>query len=382
MQKNEISVLKNGGEAHTQREILSQPELWQETYHLIKNESTAIASFLNPILQKQNLSILLTGAGTSGYIGEAAQATLQQTWNRPVRAVPTTEIVTQPESVFLRPVPTLLISFARSGNSPESVETVRLADAHCDEVYHLIITCNSEGGLAIMDTIAPHRRYCIVLPEATNDKSLAMTSSFTCMLLSALLVARVDSLEGEFEKIQRIVDQGHLILNEKFLLEKLAQKGFDRVVFLGSGEFLGIAKECHLKLLELTDGKLVCMSDSFLGFRHGPRAFVNENTLMVYLFSRNPRTMRYERDLAEDIARDSREIQSLKVGGVDELALPNSSKLELHIDPQNQYQMIPATLVGQLLGFYSAVHLGNNPDSPSLSGSISRVVQGVNIYME
>jgi len=382
MKKNKISVLKSGGEAHTQREILSQPELWQEVYDLIKQKSTEIAGFLCPILKKENLSILLTGAGTSGFIGQAAQSTLKQIWNRPVHAVPTTEIVTQPESFFFWSVPTLLISFARSGNSPESVETVRLADTHCDEVYHLIITCNNEGLLANMDSVFQHRKYKIVLPEATNDKSLAMTSSFTCMLLSALLVARIDSLESEFEKIQHIVDQGHVILNEKFLLETLVLEGFERVVFLGSGEFFGIARECQLKLLELTDGKLVCMSDSFLGFRHGPRAFVNKNTLMVYLFSRDPLIMRYERDLAEDIARDTREIHSLKVGGVDELVLPNSSSIELRIDPQNQYQMIPATLVGQLLGYYSALSLGIDPDSPSLSGSISRVVQGVNIYKE
>lgn len=380
MQKNEISMLVSGVEAHTQREILSQPALWQQVYDLIKKESTEIASFLRPILQKENLSILLTGAGTSGFIGEAAHAILQQMWLRPVQAVATTEIITQPESVFIRLIPTLLISFARSGNSPESVETVKLADTYCNEIYHLIITCNGEGALATMETADPKKLYCIVLPEATNDKSLAMTSSFTCMLLSALLLARIDSIDEELEKIQHIVEQGHLILEEKFLLETLALKGFERVVFLGSGEFLGIARECHLKLLELTDGKLVCMSDSFLGFRHGPRAFVNKNTLIVYLFSRNPHIMRYERDLVEDIARDSREIHSLRIGGTDEQVVPNCSKIELSIDRQNQYQMIPVTLVGQLLGYYSAVHLGINPDSPSMSGSISRVVQGVNIY--
>ena len=202
------------------------------------------------------------------------------------------------------------------------------------------------------------------------------------MLLSALLVAHAGSLDDEFLKVQRIIEQGSLILENKFLLEKLVLERFERVVFLGSGEMLGIARECHLKLLELTDGKQVCMSDSFLGFRHGPRAFVHENTLMVYLFSRNPHVMRYERDLAEDIARDAREIQSLQIGGIDELALPHSSKIALSIHPDNQYQMIPATLVGQLLGYYSAVHLGLNPDNPSRSGSISRVVQGVNIYTE
>ncbi len=122
------------------------------------------------------------------------------------------------------------------------------------------------------------------------------------------------------------------------------------------------------------------MSDSFLGFRHGPRAFVNENTLLVYLFSRNPHILRYERDLVEDTAKDARSIRSLQIGsGLD---LPNSNQISLEMDPENEYQMIAATLVGQLMGYYSALHAGLNPDSPSASGSISRVVQGVNIYQE
>jgi len=380
--KNEVHASETSGEVHTMKEILSQPGLWEEVYNLISKQRDAITGFLKPVLEKETLRIVLAGAGTSGYIGDAAQSSLQQAWGRPVQAVPTTEIVIQPESVFIRSVPTLLISFARSGNSPESVESVRLADACCDEVYHLIITCNSEGALAIMGAASPDKVYCIVLPEATNDRSLAMTSSFTCMLLSAILVANVDKLDQEFPKIQRIAEQGRLILNNKFLLENLVLKGFGRVVFLGSGEMLGIAKECQLKLLELTDGKQVCMSDSFLGFRHGPRAFVNKDTLLVYLFSRDPHIMRYERDLAEDTARDESPVETLQIGGIDELALPNSSKITLNIDPENQYQMIAATIVGQLMGYYGAVHSGINPDIPSKSGSISRVVQGVNIYQK
>ncbi|SDH47401.1 tagatose-6-phosphate ketose/aldose isomerase [Dyadobacter soli] len=380
--KNGTDEPETSGNIHTRREIWSQPALWEEVYHLISGQSAAITDFLKPVLQKEDLRVILTGAGTSGFIGIAAQETLQQIWRRPVQAVATTEIVTQPGAVFIRPVPTLLISFARSGDSPESMETVRLADASCDEVYHLIVTCNGQGSLAVTAGSNPEKCFCIVLPEASNDKSLAMTSSFTCMLLSVLLVANIESLEREFPKVQRVVEQGKLILESQFLLENLVMKDFERVVFLGSGEMLGIARECHLKLLELTDGKQVCMSDSFLGFRHGPRVFVNENTLIVYLFSRNPHVMRYERDLAWEIARDARAIESLQIGGVEELALPHSSHIAPDIDPENAYQTVAATLVGQLLGYYSALHAGTNPDNPSASGSISRVVQGVNIYQQ
>lgn len=378
--KNGIHAPESSGDVHTRQEIWSQPALWEQVYHLIHDQKAAISLFLMPLLQKDNLHVVLTGAGTSGYIGDAARGILQETWRRPVVAVSTTDIVTRPEAVFVSNVPTLLISFARSGNSPESVETVRLADACSEEVHHLIITCNADGNLARMAPEAPGRSYCIVLPEATNDKSLAMTSSFTCMLLSVLLVGNLAELEQDLSRIRRVAEQGNLILANQFLLENLVLRGFERVVFLGSGEMLGIARECHLKLLELTDGKQVCMSDSFLGFRHGPRAFVNENTLMVYLFSRNPHILRYERDLAGDIARDPRSIRSLHIGGVEEVALPHTGSIAFDIDPENQYQMVAVTLVGQLLGYYSAIHAGINPDSPSASGAISRVVQGVNIY--
>ncbi|WP_439555963.1 SIS domain-containing protein, partial [Dyadobacter sp.] len=227
---NEIHAPESLGEAHTRREILSQPALWEEVYHLIHQQKDAIEDFLNPILENEQLRIVLTGAGTSGYIGDSAQGTLQKAWRKPVQAVPTTEIVTQPHATFIRSVPTLLISFARSGNSPESVETVKLADQCCDEIYHLIITCNNDGALAHLGAANPHKAYCIILPEATNDKSLAMTSSFTCMLLTALLVANVATLDRAFSKVQHIVAQGKVIFENKFLLESLVQKDFERVV--------------------------------------------------------------------------------------------------------------------------------------------------------
>jgi tagatose-6-phosphate ketose/aldose isomerase len=379
---NEALQPETNSEVHTRKEIWAQPGLWNEVYYLIGAQRTEISDFLDPILQKSNLRIIMTGAGTSGYIGDAAQGILQKIWKRPVQAVPTTEIVTQPGSFFIRSIPTLLISFARSGNSPESTETVKLADAWCNEVYHLMITCNGDGALARTDLVDPDKVYRLVLPEATNDKSLAMTSSFTSMLLSVLLVANIGKLDHEFSKVQQLIEHGNAILANQSLLQQLVLKRFERVVFLGTGELLGIARECHLKLLELTDGRQVCMSESFLAFRHGPRAFVDENTLMVYLFSRNPHVMRYERDLAEDIGQDVRSVASLQIGGVEETELRNSSRIDLDIDPENPYQMIAVTLVGQLLGYFSSIHAGLNPDSPSTTGAISRVVQGVNIYQE
>jgi tagatose-6-phosphate ketose/aldose isomerase len=152
------------------------------------------------------------------------------------------------------------------------------------------------------------------------------------------------------------------------------------VVFLGSGSMLGIARECHLKLQELTDGQIICKFDSFLGFRHGPRAVTNEKTLLVYLFSPNDHVYKYEFDLASSIAKDSRNINCLTIGRPEEISLNSCLNLDLKLNPDQELNIVPATLIGQILGYYKSLQLGLDPDNPSISGAISRVVEGVTIY--
>lgn len=183
------------GAFHTAKEIAGQPELWQRVFRQLKNEQNAIHSFIKPILEKGNARIVLTGAGSSAFIGESAQGIVQQLTGVHTQAIATTDVVTHPELFFLEKVPTLLVSFARSGNSPESVEAVRLADAHCNEIYHLIITCNPDGELAAYANDCGGNCLALVLPEGSNDNSLAMTGSFTSMLLAILLVAGIDQLD-------------------------------------------------------------------------------------------------------------------------------------------------------------------------------------------
>ncbi|WP_335966555.1 SIS domain-containing protein [Galbibacter sp. PAP.153] len=365
---------------HTEREITAQPRLWNETYNMLIKEKENIKRFLSPILAHQNLRIILSGAGSSAFIGETAQGIIQKNTNRITQSIATTDLVTHPGSFFIKDIPTLLISFARSGNSPESIETVVLADEYCNNLSHLIITCNKSGELANYSARTSSPCLSIVLPEETNDKSLAMTSSFTTMLLTAILISNIETIENKKANVDAICKEANQILNEQALFREIAKKDFERVVFLGSGEMLGIARECHLKLQELTDGQVICKHDSFLGFRHGPRAVVNANTLVVYLFSNDGHTFKYEKDLAEDIAKDTRKINSLMIGGDSGFITSNAKRMNVDVDLNNPLQVVPTTLVGQLLGLYKCLELGLNPDNPSISGAINRVVQGVNIY--
>ncbi|WP_301922710.1 SIS domain-containing protein [Ferruginibacter sp.] len=375
--KEEIEQI---GGLHTALEIEAQPVLWQEVYGLILSQKKSLLKFMSPLLEDTRLRIILTGAGSSAFIGEAAQGIVQANTKRITQAIATTDLLTHPQLYFIKEIPTLLVSFARSGNSPESLAVVQLADKYCDTVFQLIIACNPDGEL-IKNSLP--NTYEFVLPEGANDKGLAMTGSFTSMLLSVILISKINLLETFLPSLQVLISKAKELTGKHLAsIKAIAEQEYERVIFLGSGPLLGIARECHLKLQELTDGKVICKHDSFLGFRHGPRAVLNEGTLIVYLLSSDEHVLLYERDLSLSIDADARNIPTVSYNHYIE-NLKNSVLTITFLEPANslnELSFISATLMGQLLGFYHSIYLGLKPDNPSKSGSISRVVQGVTIY--
>src|SRR4029079_9021532 len=282
-------------------EITSQPKLWKDTYEYIKTKKNQINGFLSEIYKLDNLQIILTGAGSSAFIGEIIQHSFNKNTKIPVKAIPTTDLVTHPRDFFQKSIPTLLISFARSGDSPESLATFELAEKLNDVIFHLVITCNPEGKLAKM-ALDKKNSLILLLPEGTNDKALAMTSSFTCMARAGLLISDIDHLEANGKNVNRLIEFGNRILDKYASeLNEVAALDFKRIVFLGSGPLKGAAKESHLKVIELTDGQIICLYDSFMGFRHGPKAVIDETTLLIYLFSSDPYVYSYEVDLVQSI---------------------------------------------------------------------------------
>jgi len=372
------------GTSHMAREIASQPKLWNDTYESVLSKSGQITSFLNEIYEIKNLQIILTGAGTSAFIGEILQYSFYKHTGKSVKAIPTTDLVTHPRDFFQKSTPTLLISFARSGDSPESLATFELAEKLHDAIYHLIITCNPQGKLAEV-ALKTKNSFVFLLPEGTNDQALAMTSSFTSMTLAGLLISDIHNIEKNEEHVKKLVQFGEIILNKYATeLNNVADLSFKRIVFLGSGPLKGTAKESHLKIIELTDGQIICQYDSFLGFRHGPKAVIDESTLLIYLFSNNPYVYNYEVDLVKSINQTERFIYSVGIGQcLSELANLN---LNLTIDLcetnkiPDDYFSICSIIPAQILGFYKSLSFGLTPDSPSKNGGIHRIVQGVTIY--
>jgi tagatose-6-phosphate ketose/aldose isomerase len=367
------------GGAWTAREIAQQPEVWKLTGELLAGAGAqAISCSLAALLERKDLRIILTGAGTSAFIGECLAPTLAQHTQRRVEAVPTTDLVSGPLRWFQRDVPTLLVSFARSGSSPESVAALALADQFVDDCHHLVLTCNPAGELCTRTQAHP-RGMVLVLPEASHDRGFAMTSSFTSLLLSAAsLFGVVDSAPA---KLARLGAAARDVLARGLPLARaLVSQAFGRVIYLGSNEFKGLAREGALKLLELTDGAIVGSFDSPLGFRHGPKTIVNARTLVVLFVSNDPYTRQYDMDLLRELRADGRAGRVLAIAAQGEGLEAGDLVVSSMAEAADLDCALPYAAFFQLFALLQSMAHGLTPDNPSVSGTVTRVVHGVTIY--
>lgn len=376
-----IAGLPEGG--ITQNEIYQQPKIWEQTANKFFDEMSAIRDFVTKAAGQSD-QVVFTGAGTSSFIGHSLSAAFSRRLKASCSSIPTTDIVTFPDYYFDRSRCYFIISFARSGKSPESVAALERADKCAKKCYHLIITCNGSGPLARYQSKNPVKVF--ILPDSTDDKGLAMTGSYTSMLLSGLMSSLYSAGEAAIIKSQLDLS---IRLTEKSLaqnreaIRSIAALKFKRAVFLGSGTLYGTALEAALKLQELTGGNIICKSDTFLGFRHGPKAVINEETLVVYFFNNTEYVKQYELDLVNGMKQGGKALCHLgiseypvKTGQLDYQLNIFEEQNHLNTDFLALNFIVPA----QMLGFFKSLYFGLNPDEPSLNGAISRVVEGVNIY--
>jgi tagatose-6-phosphate ketose/aldose isomerase len=373
------SGLSRAGALHTAREIAQQPRSWLRTESLLNGLSGRIEEFVHPLTAGADSRLILTGAGSSSFIGEALAPLLLQQLDRRVEAIATTDLLAAPYLYLQQNVPTLLVSFGRSGNSPESAAVVDLASRLVPKCRHLVLTCNEHGTL--------HQRFrdrddslVILLPTETHDQGFAMTSSFTSMLLAAWLIFR---RSDEAPPVAAIARAGELLLSQHgAALRDLAACKFSRVVYLGSGCFKGLAREAALKLLEMTDGQIVASSDSALGFRHGPKAIVNNDTLVFVFVSNDSYTRRYDLDLLRELRSEGRAGRVVAVTAQTSDAAIGTEFLSISglETAQDASLLFPYIVCAQLYAFHRSLALGNSPDEPIMSGTVNRVVRGVTVH--
>lgn len=356
----------------TLAEIYQQPQAWTELIAGLETARPCIDAFLARALADESTRIILTGAGTSAFVGLIAAESLRRGLGRRVDAVSTTDLVADPRSILAEDLPVLLVSFARSGNSPESLAATALIDQLAPTAHHLIITCDASGSLA---RGYREREDSLVLdmPQQTNDTGFAMTSSFTSMLLASLISLRPELASS----IPAVVDAAEQVLAQQDTLEALLDESAERIVYLGSGALQGLARESALKTLELTAGRIAAFHDSPLGFRHGPKAIVDDTTTVIVFRSAEPYTAQYDDDLIAELRGDRPE-QVLVIGaatdGPADIALPGLD------DVDDAVRAAAFVIVAQLLAHASSVRHGRTPDNPFPDGTVNRVVQGVRIH--
>jgi tagatose-6-phosphate ketose/aldose isomerase len=376
------------GTSYTPLEILRQPETWRKTYEICNERRPDLFQFLKEagIGDEPRLrpNVYLVGAGTSDYVGRALTPLLRRLWGCEVSAVPSTDLLTNFDDLVFADRPYLWMSFSRSGESSEGLAVLEAAIERYPKVRHVIVTCNKQGRMAAICEKTPERAFVLALDDTANDRGLAMTSSFTNMVIAGHCVAHVSS-PGDYVDIFSVLQKA----GERFLeraqevASAIAQEDFSRAGFVGSGVLQAVARESALKLLELTAGKITTLSESPLGLRHGPMSVLDENTVFVSFLSRDPRRRKYELDLIEEVQR-KRLVKLLvvvtpestnQIGGLGDHVLSLNTP-----DLDDAYRAPLDVMLAQLLGLFSSLRLGLRPDCPSPNGAISRVVSHVNIY--
>ncbi len=384
------------GLLYTPAEIAQQPATWESTFSLFQKHRTGLAAFLVKAgfgdSAGPDPTVFLIGAGTSDYVGRCLVNVLRRLWKCEVLATPSTSLLTHMEEWLIPGQRYLWISFSRSGDSPEGVSVLEKTLVRHPDIHHIIVSCNAEGRM-IRCAAAKKQVFVVALDDAVNDRGLAMTSSFSNMVVFGQCMAHVHNLAPYEAILTRLVEAGKTFLPhaadaaaalaaEPASAPALAP--YERVCFLGSGALEGVAVESALKVLELTAGKILTMSQSAMGLRHGPMAALDKTTLLVAFLSSDEHVARYERDLLQEIMQKRLVKTRIAVGGHSELPLDGLADRYLAPDirtPVPDDCRPPVDVMfGQLLGLFFSMRCNLMPDRPSVDGVISRVVQNVKTY--
>lgn len=363
----DVPAQEDGGA--TILEIGQQPDAWREVAGGVDERAE---TFLRDVTARPDLRVILTGAGSSAFAGDIVAPALRRHLDRRVEAIATTSIVASPRDHLEPHTPTLLVSFGRSGNSPESLATTELADEIVDDVWHLVLTCDGDGRLARAHADRPNS-LVVLMPDRTNDTGFAMTSSLTSMMLSCLLLLGPATRDGA----DALAGAAQHVIELQPEIRALARAKKQRFVYLGAGAFEGLARESALKLLELTAGEVVTYFDSPLGFRHGPKSVLDADTLVLVYVSTDEYTRRYDLDIVAEIRAqlgpDSVTVVSAEPLD-DAIVLPGLAGLD------DSAVALPYLVFAQYLALFTSLEYGKTPDNPFPSGEVSRVVKGVTIY--
>jgi len=377
------------GLEYTPREISQQPATWGRTYELCRERRPDLIELLRHAGIGRGTTasptVYLLGAGTSDYVGRALGPLLRQSWACDVWATPTTTLLTEFEDFHLAGRDYLWISFSRSGDSPEGVALLERALTQHREIRHVVVTCNRRGQMAQLCSSYPDRALALVLDEAVNDRGLAMTSSFSNMVLAGQCLAHLEDFAEFGSVVDQMSDAGSQFLPAAAeAAAAITALGCTRACFVGAGALRAVADESALKVVELSAGKVTTMAETPLGLRHGPISSVDSQALFVAFLSSDARRRGYELDLLREIDRKRlgrvRAVVTAR-GGDDVSSLTDYClSLDGAANLPDYYRPVLDVILGQLMGLFASMRCGLKPDQPSPNGAISRVVSPIRLY--
>lgn len=376
---------ERSGYADTLREICQQPITWERSAASVLANAAALDRFLRRDDAAAVRPLILTGSGSSLYVAECVAPVLQARLGVVVRAVPAALFLTHADGYVTGTDAPVVVSFARSGDSPESAAVLDLLLERYPLCRHLAITCNANGKLATAYAAEP-RVMTLVLDRRTNDRSLVMTSSFTNMVIAGQALGVVAGGSDEYmTRVGVLAAVGREILAHHAAdLARIARTRFRSACFLGTGPRLGAAREAALKMLEMSGGEVGTMAETHLGLRHGPMAAVRDSTLVVASLPSSPLARGYAIDVVHEISRKRLDAPKVVVGDEIPEGLARGSDVALALpgfgDLDDGLAAVADVVVGQILAFFRCLAVGLRPDAPSPDGTINRVVPEFPIY--
>jgi tagatose-6-phosphate ketose/aldose isomerase len=371
---------RHAGYLDTLREILQQPATWLRTAEQMLAGSADLIEFL-----QGTQTVVLTGSGSSEYAGECVRLVLQNELVAAAQTIGGGVLLTDGGRAIAPQRPCVMISLARSGDSPESAGALSLILESEPLIKHLIITCNQEGRLSEAYRNDP-RAKIVVLDDKTNDRSLVMTSSFTNMVLASRSLGLLHQPERYRELAKNLHDAADQLLHTSVnVIAEAAREDFERALFLASGPRIGSARESALKMLEMTAGRVMATSETYLGLRHGPMSAVHSDTLIVCLLSSESPAREYECDVIRELQRKQLGSRKIIFGANIPADLVADRDLAIECSALavvgDDNAPILDCIVGQLLGFFRCMKEGLTPDCPSESGVINRVVEEFALHL-
>jgi glutamine---fructose-6-phosphate transaminase (isomerizing) len=346
-------------QSNTWNEIISQPETWKFVVDGLRN-SELIEKILASTDDKREW--VFVGCGTSFYLAEAVALSWTLLTGSPARAIPASEVLLFPKLLQAEGANLQAVVISRSGRTSEAVRAASVLK-HDLQIPTLGITCAGNSQLEQATDL------CIVL-EAADEKSTVMTRSFTSMLLSLQVLAARRATNSQFiEGLSAIAEQfARRIRTIAHDMEAfVARHTFSDYVFLGQGPFHGIAREAALKVMEMS-----CSYSQFfhaLEFRHGPKAIVSPATCLTFFLSNT--AQKSEAEVLYEMKELGGIIVAICNQASPQIRQASDLVIELDLNGDELALLAPYTVPCQLMGFFTGLRKGLNPDQPK---NLTRVV--------